>query len=620
MQTASPPDIDLIGCAEARTIPGLFFRRAARDPERVAYAGFRDGRWVEFTWGQIARRVARLRAALDDAGLRVGERVALWLPNGPDWVAFDIAAAANGLITVPLYFHDSPENAGFILAGAGARLCVVESGAQWRALAPHLSGCDALGDVWLRAGGEDAAPGRAPRVSALSAVLGEGEVSPDDIRCGPQDIATIIYTSGTTGRPKGAMLSHHALLWNAEAVTRFVPPLKSDVFLSLLPLAHAFERTMGYHLAMMGGARVAYARGLDCLREDMLTVRPTVLIAVPRLYERLYEAILQTAAVNPVKRRLAAAAADLGWRIFEAGQGRGARPGPVARHLLWPLLERLVARPVQAAFGGRLRVAVSGGAQLSTEVSRFLIGLGVPLIEGYGLTEAAPVVTAASFEDNAPGSVGRPLHGVALRLDAQGELQVRTPAMMAGYWNDPQQTAAAITGDGWLRTGDIAEIRQGRVYIRGRLKEVIVLSTAKKVAPVEVEAAIERVPLVDQACVVGNGRASLVAIVVLNASAWAELAAETGLDPRDPNHPAAAGAILARIAPATAGLAPHARVRGVHVAPAPWTVGDGTLTPTLKIRRQEIEARHRPEIDALYERLAARRNGAGRHRAPAPGG
>jgi len=605
MDNESARDIDIIGCDPAGTIPGLFFRRAAADPDKAAYSEFGEAGWADLTWKQMAGRVARFRAALDGAGLGPGDRVAIMLRNGADWVAFDIAAMANGLITVPLYLHDSPENACAILAASGARLCLVESAEAWKALAPHAGPCDALAHVWLRQGRGGTDPDGGRKIAALGDIVSGPEAGAGDIRCQPGDVATIIYTSGTTGRPKGAMLTHHALLWNAEAITRFIPPLRSDVFLSLLPLAHAFERTMGYYLPMMGGSRVAYARSLDTLRDDIREVRPTILIAVPRLYERLHAAITRKFDRTAVTRWLARSAADLGWRRFEAGHGRGAAPGSLAQLLLWPLLERLVARPVLAAFGGRLRVAVSGGAPLSEEVSHFLTGLGLPLLEGYGLTEAAPVVTATTFEDNQPGSVGRPLHGVEVRLTEEGELQVRSPAVMAGYWNDPEKTAAALTADGWLRTGDIAEIRQGRVFIMGRLHDKIVLSTAKKVAPAEVEAAIEADPLFEQVCVFGDNRPCLVALAVLNEAAWQALARAAGLDADAPNHPAATARLLARIARATQALPSYAQVRDLHALLRPWTIEDGTMTPTLKIRRHVVAERNRAEIEALYKRRQA---------------
>lgn len=600
---AQTPDIDIIGCEEAGTIPRLFFLRVGRAPDVTAFTEFHAGRWSDVTWGEMVERIGRFRAALDRAGMVPGDRVAILLPNCVDWVAFDIAAMANGLITVPLYLHDSPENIGFILAHSGARLCIVASRERWRIVRPHAEGCEALDHIWLQGdAGEPVRDGKR-KIAGLSRVVTGDVVDPADIRCGPDDIATIIHTSGTTGRPKGAMLSHRALLWNAEAVTKFIPPLRSDVFLSLLPLAHAFERTMGYHLAVMGGARVTYARSLQTLREDILAIRPTVLIAVPRLYERIHAAIAQSAAGNPVKKWLLHYAASVGWQRYEAAHGRGSDPGAITRRAVWPLLERIVARPVLEAFGGRIRVAASGGAPLSIDVGHVLIGLGLPLIEGYGLTEAAPVVTATTFEDYVPGSVGRPLHGIETRIGDDGELLVKSPSLMRGYWNDPAQTAEAFTDDGWLRTGDMAEFRGGHVFITGRLKDLTVLSTGKKVAPVAVEAAIENDPLFDQACVVGNNRASLVALCVLNEEAWAALARENGLDPGDPNQPAARAAIRSRIAGTTRALPSYSQVRRAYAVLEPWTVEDGALTPTLKIRRSVIEDRYGSRIDALYKEL-----------------
>lgn len=605
MSESQKPEIEIIGCQEVETIPGLFLRRAARLPSEIAYSEF-DGRaWRAVTWADMVRRVNSMRAALDRAGLEPGDRAAILLPNCVDWIAFDIAAMANGLITVPLYFHDGTPNICFILSNSGARICLIDSVERLPTLAPHLKSLAALEHVWIHRGSEAPPDIDGIRVSHLSELL---DVEHDDsapVRCRGEDIATLIHTSGTTGLPKGAMLSHHALLWNAEAVTKFIPPRTSDVFLSLLPLAHAFERTMGYHLAMMGGAQVAFARSIATLREDMLVVRPTILVAVPRLYERLYEAILRKAERNPIKRHLAQLAAATGWRRFEAQHGRAPSLPLAVRALLWPLLARLVARPVLRAFGGRLRVAVSGGAPLSTEVSHFLIGLGLPLVEGYGLTEAAPVVTATTLEDNAPGSVGRMLSGVEARLGAENELLIRSPALMRGYWNDPDRSAAAIDTDGWLHTGDIAEIREGRLYITGRLKDLIVLSTGKKVASSAVEAAIEAAPLFDQCCAIGDARPFVSALVVLDGRRWTAFAEQNGLDPANPNAVTAKQAILARINRTMVNQPAFAQVRDIHVLLQPWTTEDGSLTPTLKIKRRVVQERFRAEIEALYARKAS---------------
>lgn len=598
--------IDVIRSEEALTIPGLLLERAARDGESAGFTEFADGVWRDITWSQISQKVAQFRDALDAAGMMPGDRVALWLPNSTDWVAFDIAAMANGLIPVPLYMHDSPRNALSILEDSGARLCFLEDIEKWRTLTDIAGEFEGLEEIWLRKGSGIVSIDETRRVRNLSEILSNKTATPGKIRCKPDDVATLIYTSGTTGKPKGVMLSHRALLWNAEAITEFITPHKSDVFLSVLPAAHAFERTIGYHLPIMCGSRIAFARSVNTLREDMLLLRPTVLTAVPRLYERFHDAILNSVVQKPIKAYLTRVTANIGWRIFEAGQGRCRPPGVIIRKVVWPVLQRLVGRKVLQAFGGRIRVAVSGGAALPARTSHFLIGLGLPLFEGYGLTETAPVVTAASFEDNKPGSVGRPVKGVELRVSDEGELLIRSRSMMKGYWRDPERTSIVLDADGWLKTGDLAEIRDGRVFIMGRLAETIVLSTGKKVSPVEIETRLQGDPLFDQVCILGNHRPCLVAFIVLNPDVWTELSVALDLKTDEPNHPAASAAIRERIADLTVDLAPYSKVRNHHALLHSWSVEDGTLTPTLKIRRHVIEERCLNAIENLYEDIAAR--------------
>ena len=347
---------------------------------------------------------------------------------------------------------------------------------------------------------------------------------------------------------------------------------------------------------------------------DRRDIRPTVLVAVPRLYERIYEAVHREAEASPLKRRIVAMAASLGWELHEFRHGRGPAPGLVARGIVWPLLERLVARKVLAALGGRLRVPMSGGAALPTKVAQFFAGLGLPLIEGYGLTEAGPVVTSTAVEGSLPGSVGRPLYGLEVGLGEQSELIVRSPAVMQGYWQNQQATAQALPPDGWLRTGDIAEIRNGSVFITGRLKEILVLSTGEHVAPSAVEAAIQNDPLFEQVCVIGDQRPCVVAILVLNREAWLLLARDLAIDPADLDVSVATDAILSRISVQARGLPPIWQVRAILATTAPWTVADGSLTPTLKVKRRVIEQRFREQIDSLYRRVAEQRQSASSRR------
>ena len=597
---------DTIALTMANTLPGLFRERVARSPDSIAYREWdsASGQWCDFSWRDMARMVARYQTALGKAGLGNGDRVAVQLPNGIDWVAFDIAAMAAGLITVPLYTYDSVANAAHILANSGAKLVLVDTWERWSALATLCSQFPAVKHVWVREASAASLSARSgpPDVSSLAGALPTIADAPRERELDPHATATIIYTSGTTGLPKGVMLTHFAILWNCEATTKFIPPFRSDVFLSFLPLAHAFERTLGYYLPMMGGSTVAYARSVETLRDDLLAIRPTVFLAVPRVYERVHEAIRRQTQQQPIKRALVRRTAEIGWQLHEAKRRRGRAPG-LAWRLLWPLLDKLVARRILGAFGGRLRVAVSGGASLPADIARFLMGLGLPLVEGYGLTEAAPVVTATTLDDSLPGSVGLPLYGLDIKLGEHNELLVHSPSTMKGYWQDPAATARAVDSNGWLRTGDVAEIRDGRVYISGRLGERLALSTGEKVMASTIEAAIKQDPLFEQVCVLGDGRPCLTAAISLNVQGWSAFASRLGLDAQVPNSMDAVNIILGRIGELLSALPAYAQVRGVHLVLDPWTIQQGLLTPTLKVKRQAIEEEYREEIDLLYADL-----------------
>ncbi|WP_159589704.1 AMP-dependent synthetase/ligase [Chelativorans xinjiangense] len=418
---------DFIGHKTAGTLWGLFCERVRRTPDSVAYQEYDESTraWRDHTWRDVAARIKQFRAALAAEELRPGDRVAVVLPSGTDWVCFDLAAHALGLVVVALYSHDTAASNAYILGHSDARLLLVDTFVRWQSFAALHSQFPALERVWIREGGQARVPAD-PILRSLSKILSLGGEPPPVHPVAPTSLATLIYTSGTTSRPKGVMLSHFALLWNAEASATVIPTRSDDVFLSILPLAHAFERTAGYYLPMAGGCAVAYARSPQDLADDLLTVRPTVLLAVPRLYERMYAAIHARAGRSSLKRKLLKLAALLGWRHLVAAQEQGTAPG-FGERVLWPFLRRLVAVPAMAAFGGRLRITISGGASLDERIARFLIGLGLPLVEGYGLTEAAPVVTAMALGDNVVGSVGRPLPGVDLELNQQGELLVHSP-------------------------------------------------------------------------------------------------------------------------------------------------------------------------------------------------
>lgn len=594
-------DGNVVAARQAGTLWGLFCECVRRCPIGIAYRDYDPvaEKWCDHTWHAIAARVDRFRAALAQEELGAGDRVAILLPNGIDWVCLDIAAHASGLVVVGLYPQDTAASNAYILGHSGARLVLLDNEARRRSLWPFRSEFPSLERMWIRdVGAGSATPTSVPIVRKLADVLANASEPPLPHPAAPSDLASLVYTSGTTGRPKGVMLSHFALLWNAQASAAIIPPRRDDVFLSVLPLAHAFERTVGYYLPMMGGCTVAYARSAQDLRDDLIAVRPTVMLGVPLLYERMSAAIRTNVAGSFAKRILLRIAAFLGWRCFEAAQHR-ASPWLAAR-LLRPILKQFVAVPVLAAFGGRLRVTVSGGAPLDQDVARLLISLGLPLVEGYGLTEAAPVVAANGLDDNLPGSVGRPLQGVEVKLTPEGELLVRSPSMMTGYWKDDGETARTLDPTGWLSTGDVAEMKGGRIFIRARLREMIVLSIGEKVNPNTVEAELTRDRLFKRVVVVGDRRPFLVAVIVLNADAWRCFAAGKGLDPERPNHAVSKIELLARVTPLLAALPRYAQVRAVHLTLESWTIEAGLLTPTLKVKRDVVQRMFAREINALY--------------------
>jgi long-chain acyl-CoA synthetase len=400
---------DLITPEEARTLDGLFARRVARSPDNEAYRSFDRATqtWVSYTWRDMARQVARWQRALERERLSPGDRDAIQLRNCPDWVVFDQAALSLGLVVVPLYTDDRPDSIDFILEDAAVKLLLVQDAGRWKRLAPIMPEDEQanLQRVLLLDDSSEAAKfaRNDERVRLVADWLPKDGGQLTERHGDPDQLASIVYTSGTTGRPKGVMLSHHNMLWVAHGSLTVIDCYQQDVFLSFLPLSHTFERTGGCYVPMMAGAAVAYARSVAQLGEDLATVQPTVLVAVPRIFERVYGRIEDQMAKKPaLARGLFDLAARIGWQRFLHQQGRG---GLKVGFLLWPLLDRLVARKITARLGGRLRIAVSGGAPLSPEIARVFIGLGVPIIQGYGLTETSPVISANPLHDNEPASV-----------------------------------------------------------------------------------------------------------------------------------------------------------------------------------------------------------------------
>jgi len=591
--------VDIISPDAAPTLAAQFRQRVQRSPEAVAYRHFDADScdWRDTSWRQMGDEVARWQAAMEAEGLEPGDRVAVMMRNCREWVMLDQAALGLGLVVVPLYNDDRGDNVAYILEQAGVKLLLIEGPEQWcklEAVSADLVTVERIISVVpLNGTGE-------PRLHALHAWLPDagGELRARESE--PDALATIVYTSGTTGRPKGVMLSHRNIVSNCDMALQLFEVFPGDSFLSFLPLSHMLERTAGYYLAVMVGATVAFSRGIPELAEDLATLRPTILISVPRIYERVYARIsAQLEEKKPIARKLFEATVSVGWARFEYLQGRG-RWQP--SFLLWPLLYRLVARKILQRLGGRLRIAVSGGAPLSKTIARTFIGLGVPIYQGYGLTETSPLVSANFPDNNLPFSIGPAVPGIEVRIGADDELQVRGPNVMLGYWQNEQATKEVIDADGWFHSGDKARLDEdGRLFITGRIKEIIVLATGEKVPPADMEMAIATDGLAEQVMVIGEGRSFLAALVVLDGERWLQLAADKGLESGDLRSEQAEAVVLERLSGALRAFPGYAQLRRVALLSEPWSVDNGLLTPTLKLKRARILEHHAADVERLYE-------------------
>lgn len=588
--------LDVISVDAAGSLSGLFLERARRTPTAVAYRYYDNSQacWENYTWHEASRQIAAIQVALLKEGLEVGDRVAILLRNCPQWVFFEQAALGLGLVVVPLYTNDRAENVSYVLQDAGVKLLLVEGDndlKQLSSITAQLQGLVRLVSVDACESGECFS-----RLITLSdwQIFDQQPTLPSELDI--DALATLVYTSGTTGRPKGVMLSHRNILFNVSAVLRSFPIYREDLLLSFLPLSHMFERTLGYYLPMMAGSQVAFARSVEKLAEDLLSQRPTILISVPRIYERVYNKIQnQVANKSDFAQRLFNSAVDLGWRRFNKETSGGLR---------WPILKTLVAKKILAKLGGRIRLAICGGAPLSPEVARLFIGLGLNLIQGYGLTETSPVISGNPEDDNYPASVGVPLTGMDVSVGENDELLSRSPSIMLGYWNNPSATKAVIDADGWFHTGDKARIENNHIYITGRLKEIIVLSNGEKVSPADIEMAICLDPLIEQALLVGEGKPYLSLIVVLDPDVWKIEAEAQGFAVQKISvlsEKEIQRWMLERIAGRLKDFPGYAKVRAVCVSTAAWTIDDGTMTPTMKLKRNVIMENDQESIEKMYE-------------------
>lgn len=590
---------DYITPVTANNLSDLFYERVKRSPDKVAYRHYDEASesWKDLTWHDISKQVERWHAAFRHEGLVKGDRVAIMMGNCPEWVIFDQAAYSLGLVVVPVYTNDRTENIRYILENANVKIFFIEDPSICKDLITDEHNIDNI----LRIVTHQPIEGyNNPLIVQANNWLPSYSETIERINIEPDELATIVYTSGTTGRPKGVMLSHNNIFTNAHSGAIFEYFDENDIFLSFLPLSHMFERTAGYYMPMVIGAKIAYARSIEKLAEDLLTIHPTILVTVPRIFERVYNKIYdQLSKKSPIAQGLFKLAVNVGWHRFLVHQKRQSWHPKL---LLWPLLKKLVAGKILAKLGGNLRLAVSGGAALAPEIAKTFIGLGLTISQGYGLTETSPIVSTNKLNNNDPFSVGQTLANVEVKLGENDELLVKGPTVMLGYWDNESATKEVIDSSGWFHTGDKAKIENEHIYITGRIKEIIVLSNGEKVSPSDLELAVSSDSLFEQVIVLGEAKPFLTAIITMEEASWHGFAKSISVssDEASLQLEKVKEIILERINKLLAEFPGYAKIIRVHMVIKPWDIDDGLITPTLKLKRAKICERYAKEIADLY--------------------
>ncbi|HUP00930.1 MAG TPA: long-chain fatty acid--CoA ligase [Gemmatimonadota bacterium] len=604
-----------------RTIPELFRQAVDRfdNPHFLRYKA--GGGYVSIPAREFREEVDLGAFGLIALGIRPGDRVGLLSENRPGWAFADLAILSAGGLSVPIYTSLTADEVGYILADSGSTVCFVSDADQLAKVQAARPGCPALHHIVTLDPLEQDDPsvlgahdlverGQAARTSR------PGELEERLAAIDPETTASILYTSGTTGRPKGVMLSHRNFVSNVIASLQALEITGSDTHLSFLPLSHSFERTAGYYIMMHAGATIAYAESIDSLAADMADACPTVMTSVPRLYEKMYAGVLQRASeAGGLKKRLVFWARRVGIEYAERTVGER-RVGPFLA-LKHRLADRLVFAKIRARTGGRLRVFVSGGAPLAPVIAKFFYAAGIPILEGYGLTETSPVISVNTLDRMRFGTVGLPIRDVEVRIErdpdrpgGDGEILVRGPNIMQGYYNLPEKTADVMTPDGWFRTGDIGFVDDdGFLTITDRKKDLIKTSGGKYIAPQPLENALKTSKFVVQAVVVGNRRKYASVLIVPNFDNLEAWARERGIETAD------RAALLAE--PAVADLyqgilddlnrdrASYETLKRFYLLPEDFSIAAGELTPTLKVKRRIIEEKYAHHIDTLYEEEVA---------------
>jgi long-chain acyl-CoA synthetase len=621
--------------ADFETIPEMFAKLWAHyDGQNRTVLSYKDKNtkeWVDISWEELRRLVQSMAGYLHKRGVRPGDRVAILSENRPEWVVTDLGTQFLGGINVSLYTSLPPQQVAYILQDSGSKIFVVSTSIQLKKAEQVFDDCPDLEEIITMS---EIRKERSGTVRTWDEVLAEGEeywnehkdeliALRDNVK--PDDISALIYTSGTTGLPKGVMLTHKNFCSNVKSAVEFIGFYDTDHHLSFLPLCHSFERTAGYTAVLSCGARISYAESIDTVSRNLIEVKPTVMISVPRLFEKVYNTIAKSVEEgSAIKRGIFNWSVNAGKKA-SAAKKNGKAVGPLIK-AQQAVANRLVFSKLHEKLGGNLRFAVSGGAALPRVIGEFFEAAGIILIEGYGLTETAPVLCCNPYDSPRYGTVGWALPGITVgiqRLDdgkmlgqlngydypsnlttEEGEIVAKGPNIMKGYWNNEEETRKVIDPDGWYHTGDVGHFADGYLVITDRIKHMIVSAGGKNIYPGPIEEVFKTVPAIDQILVIGEGREFLTALVVPNMDILKQFAQENNISFTDEKELLEKSEILAifdqEFKNYSKNAAAHEKIRDFRLLSEPFTVENNMMTPTLKLRRREIERVYADLIEDMY--------------------
>jgi long-chain acyl-CoA synthetase len=591
------------------TLPSHFLNAVEEHPSPRAQMFRTPNDWQSIPSQEFLRRVAGLSNAFVELGLKTGDRVGLFAPNCPEWHTADLAISGSGGVTVPIYFNESPDRMAYILNHSGAQILFISGPKQ---LQRFLAARDLLKDVQqvIVANAGDDLPEDFLRYETLIAATGPSEIAAYRLRAAKvlsSQLATLIYTSGTTGEPKGVMLTHSNFCSNiVDSCAELELHPESDLAVSFLPLAHVYGRMLDY-LYIFNGCPIAYVDVVENVAQALLELHPTVLAAVPRFFEKIYARLMeQGSKTTGAKRKIFDFAMQT---AREAAPWRcGDKSASLAVRLKWAIADKLVYSKIRAGTGGKLRVILSGGAPLSKDLAEFFWAIGIPIYQGYGLTETSPVLTS-NYPHNRVGSSGQPIRNVQIRIAPDGEILAKGPCVMQGYYNSPESTRDVLSDDGWFKTGDIGYLDgDGYLFITDRKKDLLKTAAGKFVAPQPIENTLKTSPFILNAMVVGDQRKFVVALIVPNHVTVSARLAEEGMsfssNAELSANPRAYALIEQEVTRLTTHLATYETVKRFALLADDFTFDGGSLTFTMKLKRRVVETQYHELIDKLYSDVA----------------